>query len=616
MQSALQSDPSKDIIEMSPDELGVDSLVAVDIRSWFLRELGVDMPVLKIFNAASLRELLDFAFDNLPKSAVPNLDDELNPEAEKLSEGQYELLEKQSSSNLGVEVIDSSSESNHDDDKKFHIQYPSIAESESGISSASMLISDSSSEQFGDTSTSSSSIEVENDLTADRKLLRTAPMSMTQRGFWFLTNFVQHKTAFNVTPTFELTGKLRTQDFLRAVNEVAQHHEATRTFFFIDEYHGPMQGVWEQSKLHIEHINISHESEAQIAAQKMASHVFNVSEQEPIRMKLLSLGSERHWIIIGFHHILMDGVSFEIFWSDLETVYNGQSLPPVVQYPDFANQQSRDYEDGVFQKEIDYWRSQFRDIPEPIPLLPYSLRSDRPQTVGFSSHIARMTLDQDLSMSIENCCRKFRVTPFHFHLATWQIFLLRHLDLPEICIGLGDANRTHPDIMHTIGLFLNTIPLKFKYGSTDTFGEILKSTKNLSQNAFANACVPFDAILQELKVPRSASHNPLFQTFINFRQNVEVWRSFCGCNAKSTLLTHGDTAYDLQLDVTSLGNGDTLIHLLVQKDLYSLEHANLLLRSYQTLLKEFCRNPATHVSWPRLWPEEVITQGLQVGKGK
>jgi len=37
-------------------ELGVDSLVAVEIRSWFLREVNKDMPVLRILGGASLFE--------------------------------------------------------------------------------------------------------------------------------------------------------------------------------------------------------------------------------------------------------------------------------------------------------------------------------------------------------------------------------------------------------------------------------------------------------------------------------------------------------------------------------------------------------------------------------
>lgn len=37
-------------------ELGVDSLLAVEIRSWFLKEIEKDMPVLKVLGGSSLSE--------------------------------------------------------------------------------------------------------------------------------------------------------------------------------------------------------------------------------------------------------------------------------------------------------------------------------------------------------------------------------------------------------------------------------------------------------------------------------------------------------------------------------------------------------------------------------
>lgn len=42
-------------------DLGVDSLIAVDIRAWFLKELDVDMPTLKILGGGSITELLETA---------------------------------------------------------------------------------------------------------------------------------------------------------------------------------------------------------------------------------------------------------------------------------------------------------------------------------------------------------------------------------------------------------------------------------------------------------------------------------------------------------------------------------------------------------------------------
>lgn len=38
-------------------DLGVDSLVAVDLRAWFFKELGINVPVLRILNGDSIRAL-------------------------------------------------------------------------------------------------------------------------------------------------------------------------------------------------------------------------------------------------------------------------------------------------------------------------------------------------------------------------------------------------------------------------------------------------------------------------------------------------------------------------------------------------------------------------------
>ena len=45
---------------------GVDSLVAGDIRAWLLKELGVDVPALKVLGGASVTDLVQAALDGMP----------------------------------------------------------------------------------------------------------------------------------------------------------------------------------------------------------------------------------------------------------------------------------------------------------------------------------------------------------------------------------------------------------------------------------------------------------------------------------------------------------------------------------------------------------------------
>ncbi|PYH98773.1 ketoacyl-synt-domain-containing protein [Aspergillus ellipticus CBS 707.79] len=55
-------------------ELGVDSLVAIELRQWFVKELSVDIPVLQIIGGSSIRDLSRLAASKLSTEYVPNID--------------------------------------------------------------------------------------------------------------------------------------------------------------------------------------------------------------------------------------------------------------------------------------------------------------------------------------------------------------------------------------------------------------------------------------------------------------------------------------------------------------------------------------------------------------
>lgn len=601
------------MLDMSPDELGVDSLVAVDLRSWFLKELGVDMPVLKIFNAASIRELLATAAEVVPESLIPNLvsgEQTVKPTVHPFNPTEVATT---SPADFPVDIIVPETRASS---VELKFALPDAANPYSGSSVTSLITGDSNSDNNDDTSSSILTDDSEVGFPK-REIQRTVPMSYGQSRFWFLEHLVEDKTAFNITPTFELSGRLSIGEFANAVQTAGQHHEALRTFFFTDNERNHMQGVWSRSDLQLEHVAISDETEVEEASKQMEAHVFNLSDGEVMRVRLLSLDSERHWIIFGFHHINMDGISFEVFWSDVEKAYQGQTLSEDgLQYPDFTLRQLREYEEGAWAGDLAYWRAQYTEIPPAIPLLPFALQPMRPKVAQFMSHTAQIRLDVSLTDSIDRCCRMFKSTPFHFHLAVWKTLLLRFFEMNDVCIGLGDGNRTDADILRSMGLFLNLLPVKFSQQPGQSFGESLKEVRNVTQGAFAHSRVPFDVILTELNVPRSASHNPLCQTLFNYRPKVEQSRSFCGCVAIGALLGGGETSFDLGLDVGNVGAGETLIHLSVQKSLYGMEHAEILLSSYVNILRSFLQNPATRVTWPELHSKDDLQKAVAAGRGK
>ncbi|KAI1407896.1 putative polyketide synthase [Hypoxylon sp. FL1857] len=69
-----------DLMGSRSNAIGLDSLVSVNIRSWFLKHLQVNMPVFKIMSNETMEHLVQFAVGLMPKELVPQLH-EIHPNA-------------------------------------------------------------------------------------------------------------------------------------------------------------------------------------------------------------------------------------------------------------------------------------------------------------------------------------------------------------------------------------------------------------------------------------------------------------------------------------------------------------------------------------------------------
>ncbi|RAH41218.1 putative polyketide synthase [Aspergillus brunneoviolaceus CBS 621.78] len=63
----------EDLMAMRSRDIGLDSLISVDIRSWFLKNFEVSVPVLKIMGNDTMAELADLVAAQVPASLLPGL---------------------------------------------------------------------------------------------------------------------------------------------------------------------------------------------------------------------------------------------------------------------------------------------------------------------------------------------------------------------------------------------------------------------------------------------------------------------------------------------------------------------------------------------------------------
>lgn len=606
------------MLDLSLDAIGADSLVAVDIRSWFLKESGANVPVLRILDSSSVRELLIFAQSSIPPEIIPNV------------QGGTERSSNAAALSSATTTRESEPPTNHKTDSSSDTTPQTSAGSSDSIGGEiTPKSSDVSSEEDEDGASKLAEAEKSHLTTTttrkvDTALERVVPVSFAQSRFWFLKHYVQDQTAFNITTVIRLKGQLRVDALERALVEIGQRHEALRTLFFVDEKtKEPKQAVLSKSLLRLEQVAISGKHELDQTVSRAKEHVFNIERGEALRIQLLSSSDVSHWIILSYHHIYMDGIGYVVFLSDWEKAYNGllEKKPSgMLQYPDFAQRQIRDYQTGAWSDELSFWRGQFPDLPRTLPLLPLTQHSARPDNAAssFGSHSTSFRIDEDLEAEIGQVSRRFNVTPFHLHLAVFHVLLYRYTDVDDLCIGIADGNRKDADIQRSLGLFLDLLPIRLRRSGRDTFANALKDVRKATLAAFGNSRVPFDVLLNELDVPRVPSHSPLFQAFMNYRRNHQESRTLFGCEGELDIVATGQTDYDVSVDVQDLSSegGGSIVSLEVRRDIYDQAAANTLAKSYKILLRQFVDNPAARVTGVALYSAEDIKNAIQLGRGE
>ncbi|KAL2015562.1 hypothetical protein VTK56DRAFT_5221 [Thermocarpiscus australiensis] len=636
-------------------EMGVDSLVAVEIRAWFVKEVAVDMAVLMILGGASTVDLCQYALERIPKELLPGLESgaagadnavaaapsssspappatsNKNDTPSAAPPVRRASLNAEGLRRLEAETQPRSAEKGHHIPKK-ESQLPTP--STSGSSHASSPTPFTQPETLEYPSPASSIAEDDgfmlvkeekkqqqqhNKKKTPPETTRRVRISSAQARFWFLHMFLDDPTVSNVTLSYKISGRVRVADLARAVKLTANAHEALRTCFIADpdSPERASQGVMATSKVELVHKTVSSDADIKAAYRQVRDTVYDLEQGETMQVVLLSSDAVTHTIIFGYHHIVLDGVGFTAFLADLERAYKSQQPPSPqgLQYADFAEREGAALAEGrLLQPSLDYWKNEFRDMPPTLPLLPVARVTSRRAVDQYASSYVEQRLDPALAARLKARCKELRVTASHFYLAVFRVLLAQLSGVRDLCIGLADANRHDSNVMSTVGLFLNILPLRFR-GPSTSFSDAVRETRDRVYGALSHAGVPFDELLQALQVPRSSGHSPLFQAFFDYHQGAQERLAFA-----DTVWQVGDRnpgerrAYDITLDVIE-GSAGSLVSLIGQEYLYGVPEMRRLLDCYLALLEQFVADPSVLTEGARLFSEEQVRAALDLGRG-
>ncbi|KAI1375298.1 amino acid adenylation domain-containing protein [Hypoxylon crocopeplum] len=571
-------------------ELGTDSLLAVEIRSWFMKTLQVNIPVLKILGGGTIWEILVIAADTIPALFIPNvscLGEEYCVIAQK--GGPKNKLDQIASPYFNPGDIQLG---RRDDD----VRCPSPVE-----------ISE------GDTSSNTDLSSVGTSVT----IIKKQQLSPSQMMFWLAWNLLEDNTSLNHTACFKLVGRIQNEELSIALRLTAQQHESLRLRFF-EEDGRPMQTIIDSPAIHCEFRTVQNEAQATQVLDEIKGHFYDIRRGETMRFAVLSISETVSFMVIGTHSLIMDGTSLQVFLRDLEQHYTSREVggtEPPFQFTDYIAQQEALLACGPRDEDLRHWKSLFNTLSPTLPVLRLSSACSRPVLSTYENERVELRIESGSKKAVQDLCRRAAVTPFHFYLATFRALLARYADVEDVTIGIGDANRNTDPTMTAIGVFVNLLPLRFRTTTVDIFEQVLKETRDTTHTALEHSQIPFQLLLDELDVHRSPTHTPMFQCFVDYRLGQRTKTTWGGCQMELVAFEASKLAYDITLDIIDDPDGDCRIMLMMRKDMYNRRDAECVAQSYKRLVDQFCRKPTMALSDPEIFDRVDIEYALSFSRG-
>ena len=296
-------------------------------------------------------------------------------------------------------------------------------------------------------------------------------LSPLQKGILFHTLYDQddeHSFSYIVQVGFLLGGQLDVATFEKAWEYVIQRHEVLRSVFVWEEVEKPLQAVYERLPFTIHQEDwstYSHEEKEKKLQQFLTADRrkgFLLDEAPLMRVTAIKEAKEETRIIWTHHHILLDGWSVSLVFSEVMEVYlkmiKGEflNLPkslPYKKYIQWINKQDQ-------SQAEEFWKEELKGFYAPTPLA--MERKDQGQEKGYGE--CAYQVSEELTENLQEWVRNSRLTLNTLVQGAWAYLMSRYSGDNDVVFGVTSAGRP-TDLIgaeNMVGLFINTLPTRIR----------------------------------------------------------------------------------------------------------------------------------------------------------
>ncbi|MEJ9080856.1 amino acid adenylation domain-containing protein [Gordonia malaquae] len=305
--------------------------------------------------------------------------------------------------------------------------------------------------------------------TAQPKVVDLWPLSPLQQGLFYVARSTDGVDPYVVQLAVDINGTFDVDRFRTAAAALVDRHPGLRGAFRQRASGEPVVMIVDRVTPQVDVVDLRDAADAESAWTAIvdADHRrgFTVARPPLVRFTVADLGGGRHRLLITNHHLIWDGWSTPIVVADLFRLYAGMDLPEAPSYRSYLGWLA-----GADTAAADRWSAHLGGLASPTRLSGGTRRHGDPVTV-------RTTLDVAAHGRLTALARSTGVTVNTVIQAAWALVVSALTGNDDVVFGAVVSGRPAdlPDVESTVGLFINTVPVRVRLDPAATVSELLRA---------------------------------------------------------------------------------------------------------------------------------------------
>ncbi|MGG0279141.1 amino acid adenylation domain-containing protein [Bacillus pacificus] len=431
------------------------------------------------------------------------------------------------------------------------------------------------------------------------------PLSHPQRRIWYTEVVHSDKGICNLRFLFKLHRKMNYSKLNQVVNRVISENEGLCIRLKENGHQEPKQYFTKHEEQEFEFFDFSNVEKTYLLEEwieQKTKETFTLFNSNLYYFALIKLNDNECAVFGNVHHIIMDGLSIQIFTEQIAKYYydmhneneEGEIKNSYVQF--LTNEQTY-LNSSRFQKDQKFWLEEFKTLPSVTGLKPYN-------TYQVSTKASRETfiLTEHLKRKIEKFSECYKISLYTLFVAAFSLSMYRWTSSLDIGLGMAYGNRMTKMERKLIGMMVSTVPLRMDIDPEEEVLSFISRVSRKQSKSLRHQKYPFDLLLKQINKENN-SNVRLFGTTIDYRDRDE--------SGDSLWIPNREEVQDFAVHIENLIDIDSLhVHIDYREELFSKEEIERFFNVMLVILGNIFENPKQKVAEIEIISEEDKRKSL------